>query len=206
MIERLAEISGRDVSRETVDRLERFAELLRDESRRQNLIAASTLETLWDRHILDSAQLVRFEPKAGASWADIGSGAGLPGIVIAALVSGPVALIEPRRLRADFLTRVVNALGLSDRVTIVASKAERAGGRFDAITARAVASLERLLCISTHLSTKNTLWVLPKGKAGQSELAEVRRNWHCDSTSVPSRTDPDAGILLLRNVKPRGGR
>ena len=205
MIERLAEASGRDVSRETLVRLERFGELLRVESGRQNLVSASSLDSLWERHLIDSAQLVRFEPKRGA-WVDIGSGAGLPGLVVAALVEGPVLLVEPRRLRAEFLTRAVSELGLDDRVSVAACKAESARGSFDVITARAVAAVDKLLRISTHLSTRNSVWVLPKGRSGQSELAEARRHWHCDAETVPSYTDSESEILLLRNVKAKGGR
>jgi 16S rRNA (guanine527-N7)-methyltransferase len=206
MIDRLAAVSGTDVSRETFARLEHFAALLRGESGRQNLVSASTLDSLWDRHILDSAQLVKFAPRCGASWVDIGSGAGLPGLVIAILARGPVLLVEPRRLRAAFLAHAISELGLGDRVQVVASKAESVGGRYDVITARAVAALDKLLRISTHLSTRNSIWVLPKGRSGQSELAEARRHWHCDSEIVPSSTDPQSEILLLRNVKAKGGR
>lgn len=206
MIDRLAEVTGRPVSRETFERLDRYGELLRDEAQHQNLVSRATLDQLWDRHILDSAQLVRFESSPGSSWVDIGSGAGLPGIVIAALVSGPVVLVEPRRLRVEFLERIVGELGLGGRVSVAASNAQKVGGRFGVITARAVASLDKLLAISTHLSTRNTLWVLPKGRGAQSELAEARRSWHCDATSIPSRTDSESEILLLRNVKARGGR
>ena len=118
MIDRLAGLSGRDVSRETFEKLEAYAGLLREESQRQNLVSASTLDSLWERHILDSAQLVRFEPHRGATWVDIGSGAGLPGIVIACLVEGPVTLIEPRRLRADFLHRACESLLLNASVFV----------------------------------------------------------------------------------------
>jgi len=206
MIDRLAEVSGRPVSRETFGLLQRYCDLLRAEAGRQNLVSRSTLESLWTRHVLDSAQLVRFEPKPGASWADVGSGAGLPGIVIAALVAGPVMLIEPRRLRAQFLERAITELGLAERVSLAAMKAERVAGRFDVITARAVAPLDQLLQLSTHLSTRKSMWVLPKGRTAQSELAEARRNWQCDVRSVPSLTDPESEILLLRDVKRRGGR
>ncbi len=206
MIGSIAAAAGRDVSRETLDRIARYEALLREESTRQNLVSAPTLQNLRERHILDSAQLVKFEPQEGASWADIGSGAGLPGMVVALLVTGPVTLIEPRRLRAEFLERVVDALRLSGRVRVAQSKAERIEGRFDVITARAVAAADRLLRISTHLSTRNTVWVLPKGASAQSELAEARRHWHCDAETVPSDTDPKSGILLLRNVRARGGR
>lgn len=206
MIHRLADAAGRDVSRETLDRLDRFAALLRAESGQQNLISASTLDSLWDRHLIDSAQLVRFEPKPGAAWADIGSGAGLPGIVIAALVEGPVVLVEPRRLRAEFLQRAVAELGLADRVSVAACRAESASGQFDVITARAVAAVDKLLRISTHLSTRNSVWVLPKGRSAQSELAEAGLHWHCEAETVPSFTDPESRILLLRNVRAKGGR
>lgn len=202
----LAEISGRPVSRETIEILDRFATLVRTESERQNLISASTSSSLWERHILDSAQLVRFEPRDGASWLDIGSGAGFPGLVIAALVTGPVVLVEPRRLRAEFLERAAADLGLGSRVSVAAARAEKVTGRFDVLTARAVARLDRLLAISTHLSTRNSIWILPKGQRAQSELVEAGRNWHCDATTVPSLTDPESRILLLRNVKARGGR
>src|SRR3954471_608960 len=116
MIERLSAVAGRNVSRETYEKIETYAELLREEAKRQNLVSASTLDRLWERHILDSAQLIRFEPHAGASWVDIGSGAGLPGIVLACLVEGPVTLIEPRRLRAEFLHKVGESLGLKATV------------------------------------------------------------------------------------------
>jgi 16S rRNA (guanine527-N7)-methyltransferase len=202
----LADVLGRDVSRETFALLERYADLLRSEAAKQNLVSASTLDQLWDRHILDSAQLVKFAPGPGSSWVDIGSGAGLPGIVIAALVRGPVLLIEPRRLRAEFLDRAVAELGLGSRVRVALGKAEKVDGTFDVITARAVADLDKLLRISTHLSTRKSLWVLPKGRSAESELADARRNWHCDARSVPSITDPESRILLLRDVKARGGR
>jgi 16S rRNA (guanine527-N7)-methyltransferase len=205
MIDRLAEVSGRTVSRETIDRIQQYELLLGAEAKHQNLVSASTLGSLWERHLLDSAQLVRFEPKPGASWVDIGSGAGLPGIVIALLVGGPVLLVEPRRLRAEFLMRTIKSLGLEGRVSIAATRAEKVEGRFDIITARAVASVDRLLRISTHLSTRKTVWALPKGRSAQSELVEARRNWHCEAVSVPSCTDPGSEILVLRNVKARGG-
>lgn len=200
MIERLAEVAGRDVSRETFEKLETYAALLREENQRQNLVSASTLDQLWERHILDSAQLVRFE-RAGASWVDIGSGGGLPGIVIACLVARPVTLIEPRRLRAEFLDRVVQSLGLI--ATVQRAKAEAASGRFDIITGRAVAPLDRFLGISHHLSHPGTIWVLPKGRNAQSELVEARRNWQCEACEAKSITDPESTILVLSGVQGR---
>ena len=200
MRERLAEAAGREVSRETFERLDHYVERLRSTAGEQNLVSASTLDSAWERHILDSAQLVRFEPRSGASWVDVGSGAGLPGIVVAALVEGPVTLVEPRRLRADFLSETVEGLGLASRVNVAAAKAERVQGRFDVITGRAVAPLTRFLDLSHHLSTKNSIWVLPKGRSAQSELAEAQRKWHCAARAEPSCTDPDSQILVLTGV------
>ena len=201
MIERLEQVAGRPVSRETFRKLEAYVSMLRAESGRQNLVSASTLAQLWDRHILDSAQLARFEPRRETSWADIGSGAGLPGIVIACLVDGPVTLIEPRRLRAEFLHSVVESLRLN--ALVVSSKAERVEGHYDVITARAVASLSNLLRLSQHLSTGKTVWALPKGRGAQSELAEARRSWQGVFHVEQSVTDADSSIVVASAVKAR---
>jgi 16S rRNA (guanine527-N7)-methyltransferase len=201
VIERLAQVAGRDVSRETFEKLEAYAALLRQENQRQNLVAASTLDNLWDRHILDSAQLARFEPQAGASWADIGSGAGLPGIVIACLVEGPVTLVEPRRLRAEFLHKLCESLQLNASVFL--GKAELAHGKYDVITARAVANLTELLKISAHLSTRKTVWALPKGRNAPAELAEARRTWQGAFHVERSVTDADSFIVVGTGVRAR---
>ena len=201
MIGRLARVVGRDVSRETLDRLKAYAALLREESVRQNLVSASTLDHLWERHILDSAQLVRFEPHSGALWADVGSGAGLPGIVVACLIDGPVTLIEPRRLRAEFLHRACESLELN--ATVLTGKAERAGGKYDVITARAVARLPQLLEISAHLSTTNTVWVLPKGRRAVAELAEAQHAWQGAFHVEPSVTDAESYIVVATGVRAR---
>jgi 16S rRNA (guanine527-N7)-methyltransferase len=206
MIEALERAAGRPVSRETLALLEAYVERLKTANRSQNLVSASTLDHIWERHILDSAQLVRFEPRAGASWVDIGSGAGLPGIVIAALVEGPVTLVEPRRLRATFLEETVAASSLANRVTVQPTKIENVGGQFDVITARALAPLDRLLGMGLHLAHSGTIWALPKGKSAKSELAEAERSWQCDARSVTSCTDPNAAILVLSKVRAKSNR
>jgi len=206
MIEQIAAAAGRDVPRETFERLDRYVDLLLDENRRQNLIARSTVDEVWQRHIVDSAQIVAFAPRPDSSWLDIGSGAGLPGLVIAILTEGPVTLVEPRKLRADFLQRAAETLGLSKRVTVHAAKVERISGAFDVITARAVASFEALLRISRHLSTDKTRWLFPKGKSAQSELDEARRTWQGEYRLEPSRTDPDAAIIIAEHIRRRGKR
>jgi 16S rRNA (guanine527-N7)-methyltransferase len=202
VIEELERVVQRPVSREAFGRIGRYVERLRAESNRQNLVSASTLDDLWSRHVLDSAQLVRFEPWDGASWADVGSGAGLPGIVIACLVDGPVTLIEPRRLRAEFLRAVVDDLGL--KAIVEGAKVESVGGQFDVITARAVAPLPVLLERSRHLSTRKTVWALPKGRNAISELAEARRAWQGAFHVERSVTDADSWIVVGTGVRAKG--
>lgn len=202
----LAQAAGRSVSRETFDRLTLYSDRLAQESTRQNLVSRSTIQDLWTRHILDSAQLVRFEPNSGCRWIDIGSGAGLPGLVIAILVDGPITLVEPRRLRADFLLQMIGELGLGERVSVEPRKSTNVAGRFEVITGRAVAALEKFLTLSHHLSTKNSLWVLPKGQNAQSELAEAQRNWQFRCQVEQSVTDPNSRILLLDRVGARQKR
>ena len=206
VLECLRDILGANVSRETFARLQRYVGLLCAESERQNLIARSTFDEVWQRHIVDSAQIVGFAPRPDSSWLDIGSGAGLPGMVIAILTEGRVTLVEPRKLRANFLQYSADALGLSQRVTVHAVKAERITGKFDVITARAVAPLGDLLRISRHLSTDKTRWVFPKGKSAQSELDEARLTWQGEFHLEPSRTDPDAAIIIAEHVQRRGKR
>jgi 16S rRNA (guanine527-N7)-methyltransferase len=198
VIEELAAVSGRNVPRETVDKLTAYRRLVEAESTRQNLVSSATLESFWSRHVLDSAQLLRFAPPE-ASWADIGSGAGLPGIVLACFPDTAVTLIEPRRLRAEFLRSVVASLDL--RATVHHGKAESACGQFDVVTARAVAPLAKLLDISQHLSTGKTLFVFPKGKSAESELADARRTWQAPFHVERSAVDADSLIILAREVR-----
>jgi 16S rRNA (guanine527-N7)-methyltransferase len=206
MIDTLERVTGRNVSRETFKRIETYIDLLKAESVRQNLIAPSTVNAVWDRHILDSAQLVSLEPRRGVSWVDIGSGAGLPGMIVAMLVEGPITLIEPRRLRSEFLRAAVQRLDLSERVRVFSEKVERSVGSFGVIAARAVAPLDGLLSMSHHLSTMETVWILPKGRNAQSELAQAKRNWHCDVRVEQSRTNPESEILVLTKVGARKKR
>ena len=199
MIDELNRVAGRTVSRETFEKLIEYVALLKEENARQNLVSRGTVDSLWERHILDLAQLVRFEPTLDASWIDLGSGAGLPGIVLACLSQGRCTLVEPRSLRADFLHRVVDRLRLGS--TVLRDRAERVGGVYDAITARAVAPLSRLLEISHHLSTGKTQWVLPKGRGALTELAEARRTWQGVFHVERSVTDPKSYIVVGTGVR-----
>jgi 16S rRNA (guanine527-N7)-methyltransferase len=187
------------VPRET--RLAAFVDLLREEAGKQNLIAPSTLDQVWARHIVDSAQLLAHAPDDGV-WLDIGSGAGLPGLVVALLRDAPVELVEPRKLRTDFLSRVVAELNLTG-VTVHTDKIERTKGHATVISARAVAQLSDLFRIARHRSTSSTVWVLPKGRNAQSEVEEARRNWHGSFHVERSITAPDSLIVVAKGVRPR---
>ena len=187
------------VPRETMRRLDAFTDLLRDENQRQNLVSKASLDDVWLRHIADSAQLLVFAPSPTASWVDLGSGAGFPGLVVAALHKGPVMLVEERRLRADFLRRAATVLGVE--VEIAAAKAERMGPRpFEVISARAFAPLARLLELGTGFSTKNSLWVLPKGRNAAQELEALDPSWQGEYRLEPSLTDAQARIIVARGV------
>jgi 16S rRNA (guanine527-N7)-methyltransferase len=200
----LRNVLGMDVPRETFEKLDRFAALLIDENQRQNLIAPNSVPELWNRHILDGAQLLRLADKK-ENWLDIGSGPGLPGIVIAILGGRPMTLNEPRRLRADFLRRMIIDLDLPE-VTIADCKVERLEGRYDVITARAVARLDRLFEMACHLAHSETKWVLPKGEGAQSELDEALKAWQGRFRLVPSQTHAAAAIVIADHVERRGKR
>lgn len=187
-----------DVSRETMARLDAFAGMLRVENERQNLVSRGTLDQLWLRHIANSAQLIRFAPR-GASWLDLGTGAGFPGLIAAALHDGPVTLVEERRLRVEFLQRAAEAMGL--RITILHARAERLPGRpFDVISARAFAPLEKLLTLGTAFSTQKSLWLLPKGRNAEAELAALDPSWQGTFRLEASVTDPEAKIIVAEGV------
>jgi 16S rRNA (guanine527-N7)-methyltransferase len=199
-----------DVSRETWQALEIYIALLFDEMSRQNLIAESTRDHVWARHIVDSAQLLRHAPSGEGElpgdWIDLGSGAGLPGIVIAILSGWRVLMVESRRKRIDFLNQVIDRLDLNARVF---------GGRVETvkdiapaavISARAFAPLPRLFTSSAHLSTGETLWLLPKGKNWQNELETAQQTWQGAFHVERSITDPESAIVVARSVKRKGRR
>ncbi|TGX53321.1 16S rRNA (guanine(527)-N(7))-methyltransferase RsmG [Sphingomonas gei] len=192
------------VSRETV--LQRYGELLLAEAPIQNLISASTLDSIWSRHFVDSAQLVPLAGDAPSGmWLDVGSGAGLPGIVAAILQDRPVALCEPRARRAEFLAAVVRELNLEARVSVQMSKAEayRPDEPVAIISARAVSELSQLLRSAAHCADLSTIWLLPKGRSAQSEVDAARGKWQGTFHVEPSITQPESGIVIARGVRPR---
>ena len=177
-------------------RLERFAAMLVAESAQQNLIAASTIPILWVRHMADSAQLLALDRDRDGLWLDLGSGAGLPGLVVAMLSERPMMLVESRKRRCDFLRAVVADLGLA-HVEIAEAPLERVETRrAGTISARAFAPLDRLIDLSARFSTESTRWLLPKGRNAVKELASLPKPWQNLFHVEHSRTDADSRILV----------
>lgn len=201
--ETLATASGVAVSRETFDRLATYVDLLLAENEVQNLISKSSAADIWTRHIADSLQLMALAPEA-QNWLDIGTGPGLPGMVIAIATGAPSLLVEPRPRRTAFLERVVEALALSEIRIITDTIAAVPPEPMDAITARAVASLDKLLAMTRPFSHHATTLILPKGKSAAEEVETARRTWQGRFEIVPSRTDANAGIVVARDVRRRG--
>ena len=194
-----------DVPRETWARLDSYVQMLLAEMDQQNLIAESTREHVWSRHIVDSAQLMKVDGAANEGlWIDLGSGAGLPAIVVAILSERPVLMIESRRKRIDFLNRLVGELSLNN-ADVYGGRVESAPASEAAvISARAYAPLDRLLSSALHLSTDKSLWILPKGRNAQIELEAARSSWQGVFHVERSITDPESAIIIARSVAPRG--
>jgi 16S rRNA (guanine527-N7)-methyltransferase len=184
-------------SSEASERLACLAAMLAEENHRQNLVSAASLQAVWQRHIADSAQLLCHVPReTGGPWLDLGTGAGFPGLVVAALCPDlEVLLAESRPRRCDWLERARLAMGL-DHVEVIESQIERIEARHArVISARAFAPLPRLLDLSARFSTPETIWLLPKGRSAQQELDNLR-GWAHLFHVEQSLTDPAAGLIV----------
>lgn len=187
------------------DRIEQLIALLVEENARQNLVAAASLPLVWQRHIADSAQLLPHVPRETSSpWLDLGTGAGFPGLVIAALRPDcEVVMVESRARRIEWLERARIALGL-ERARVEGARLEQVETRsFRVISARAFAPLVRLLDLSARFSTKDTLYLLPKGRSAQQELSELA-GWNHLFHVEQSLTDPEAGVIIGQLLGKKG--
>lgn len=190
------------VSRETCGDLQQFVVLLKQWQSRINLISPNTLSEIWDRHITDSAQIFALHPEA-AIWLDLGSGGGLPGLVIAIFVKkrghGRVHLVESNQKKAAFLRFVVQELALPAEV--YARRIEDCIGSIgqpDIVTARALAPLDALFGYANLLLKRGAVGLFPKGRDHQEELTEALRNWQFSYKLHPSVTDSKARIVEVR--------
>ncbi|MFL5267045.1 MAG: 16S rRNA (guanine(527)-N(7))-methyltransferase RsmG [Stellaceae bacterium] len=187
------------VSRETLARLEAYAALLIQWSARINLVGRDTLADLWRRHILDSAQLFPMVPRTAHSLIDLGSGAGLPGLVLAILGVPGVELIEADSRKSAFLqeaARVAAADVTLRRCRIEAVPPHPA----DVVTARACAPLNRLLELAERFIAPHTICLFPKGERFEEELTLARKAWTMSVSVEPSLSDRRGVILRLEQV------
>lgn len=196
-----------DVSRETCDRLETYVALLTRWNARINLVARATLEAAWTRHIADSAQLFSIAPVGALRWIDLGSGAGLPGLPVAALAAEKapnlrVTLVESNIRKAAFLATAAREMGLdvvveARRIEVLAPQA------YDVVSARALAPLAELCGLAHRFSGPGTIFLFLKGAGLDSELTASAAGWHIQSERIVSQTNPEATVLRVLELEPR---
>ncbi|MCW5771399.1 MAG: 16S rRNA (guanine(527)-N(7))-methyltransferase RsmG [Rhodospirillaceae bacterium] len=188
------------VSRETRDRLVAYVQLLLRWNQRINLIGRATEDEIWWRHVLDSGQLAPLLPVAARSVADLGAGAGLPGLILSILnSSAQIHLIESDQRKCAFLREAIRVT--QSTAILHESRVEAASlPPQDVIVARALAPLDKLLEMAENLISIHTLCVFPKGARAELELTEARAHWNMQVRQVPSRTDRAGRILILTEV------
>jgi len=193
-----------DVSRETLASLEAYLETLTKWQKAINLVGPATLADAWTRHIVDSAQLVPLIPAEARSLADLGTGAGLPGLVLAALKPElAVTLVESDARKAAFLGEAGRRMGLKKQPKIVIGRIEAVPpADADVVTARALAPLKQLLIWADRHRSDTAICLFHKGKDWQAELTDARRAWDIPYQSHGSATDRDAVILRVGAYRP----
>lgn len=189
------------VSRETREALETHLQLLRAWAPRINLVGPGQLDEYWKRHALDSAQLLSLAPEA-RTWIDLGSGAGLPGLVLACCLKGVegagVDLIESNAKKAAFLREAIRATGAPARVRLErADQAAAAGGTYDVVTARAFAPLTRIIDDAAGFLQKGAIGLFLKGESVESEIREAGSRWALTYQILPSLSDPRGRIIRV---------
>jgi 16S rRNA (guanine527-N7)-methyltransferase len=197
------------VSRETLARLDRFVDLLLLWQKTTNLIAPSTIQNLWTRHVADSLQILDLAPDA-LHWVDFGSGGGFPGVVLACgLADRPgthVHLIESNTKKAAFLREAcrLTAVPANVHAERIERFVDRFDGRVDIVTARALAPLSGLLTLSAPiLCKKGVQGLFLKGRDAELELRDAGKSWMMETTLIPSRTDPNGRIIRVGALRPR---
>jgi 16S rRNA (guanine527-N7)-methyltransferase len=187
---------------EQIALLERYRELLVKWNARMNLVGAATLEVFWSRHAWDSAQILPLAPDA-LRWADLGTGAGLPGVVLAILGKDRpgfhVELVDSLAKRCRFLQVVVDELGIP--ATVRNARAESLDLAVDVVTARACAPLVRLLGYAEPYLRRGATGLFLKGQDVASEMEEATRYWGLEADVLPSRSDPRGRIVRVRRLR-----
>lgn len=207
--------AGFGVSRETAEKFDTYAALLKQWQKAVQLVAPSTLDAIWSRHFADSAQVAGEAPPGARLWLDLGSGAGFPGLVIAILASDPgsalhglrVVLVESDTRKAAFLREVARQTGCA--VDILGTRIESPStrdkvGTVDVISARALAPLTDLFRLAHPFWRPDTLGLFLKGRDAEKEVAVARTDWTFELELKPSSTDPAGRIVRVRNLSARG--
>jgi 16S rRNA (guanine527-N7)-methyltransferase len=194
------------VSRETSERLDRFVTLLSQWQRRINLVSSSSLAKVWTRHVADSLQLLDLGPDARI-WVDLGSGAGLPGMVIACALAGTpgavVHLVESNLKKAAFLREAARVTGAPAIIHAerIETFVQRFAGPADVVTARALAPLNTLIGYAAPLLKSGAKGLFPKGQDVAAELTEASIYWNIEAMLVPSKTDPRGNIVVIKHAQ-----
>lgn len=200
-----------NVSRETRAAFERWYTLLHDANQTTNLVGRSTMDDFWKRHALDGFQLIDHVPDDGKHWLDFGAGAGIPGIAIAlamqdrALAGCALTMVESVSKKARFIDASIDATGAPAKAINCRVEALNGIQTFDVITARAVASLEKLLKYSHPLLKSDGICLFPKGQRYRQELTDANKYWTFDVDVRPSLTSDEGVILHISSVRPRKG-
>lgn len=191
-------------------RLRIYAERLEKWQKAINLVAPKTLPELWQRHFLDSAQLLKHAPLNVQRWLDLGSGGGFPGLVIAALSEAHVHLVESDQRKSAFLRDTAHAMGVKVMVHVKRIEAVEPdalhhvmGGAPQVISARALAPLKELIDLAHPLAGPDTVFLFLKGRQAEDELTEARRYWTLRSPDLlPSQTEAEARIIRFTTPDP----
>jgi 16S rRNA (guanine527-N7)-methyltransferase len=197
--------SGLNVSRETFEKLELLEQELRRWQAIKNLVGPATLDQIWERHIVDSLQLLDLAPDA-KTWLDLGSGAGFPGLVLA--IAGverglKVHLVESNSRKCAFLRHIVRLTGSAATIHEARLETVVPGfvGKADIVSARALAALPQLLEWTAPLLKAGTICLFPKGRDAEIELTEARKKWTFETEILPSSTDSSARILRITSIE-----
>ena len=195
---------GLDVSRETFERLEHYLALLTTWHPALNLVSKSPSDSAWTRHFIDSVQVFKHAPETWEHWADLGSGGGFPGAVIAILAAefapkGKITLVESDQRKSAFLRTVLRETGV--RGQVIAQRIEETKPlRADVISARALADLSKLFEFVEHHQTENTTCLFPKGANWEKEVKTAQESWSFDWSPITSETDAQAVVLKIGDV------
>lgn len=190
------------VSRETLGHLKIYVGALREWNAQHNLVSAGSLADVWRRHIWDCAQLARFVPEDAKTLADLGAGAGLPGLILAELLRDrmQVSLYEATAKKARFLEAAAGAMQL--KITVKNLRIEDAPPqKFDVITARAMAPLPKLLSYAQKFVGNRSVCLFPKGQNVEAELTEAHKSWKLKVRKHPSLSDPSGTVLEVRELQ-----